>query len=192
MTRGQVIIVGWLIALDHNTVFWVQNNLVNSMITPFMKNLSWLGNTGRIWIFLGVILLCIRKYRRTGIAVFIALLFSLIIGDDLLKHTVMRSRPCIDYPWVSLHLHMPATNNYSFPSAHAFSSFAAASAMIKGIRSRWVLLTIVLASGIAFSRVYLFMHYPSDVLAGAFLGIASGVAAWYLSGKLFLCHKKVN
>ncbi|MDQ0204354.1 phosphatase PAP2 family protein [Pectinatus haikarae] len=180
----------WLMALDHNIIFWIQNNLVSGTITPFMKSLSWSGNAGKIWIFFGVILFCIRKYRRTGIAVFIALFFSLIIGDDLLKHTVMRSKPCIDYPWVPLHLHMPAANNYSFPSAHAFSSFAAAFAMVRGIRNRWILLMIVLAVGIAFSRVYLFMHYPSDVLAGAFLGISAGAAAWYLSGKLFLKRKK--
>ncbi|TCS77242.1 undecaprenyl-diphosphatase [Pectinatus cerevisiiphilus] len=179
----------WLIALDHNTIFWVQNNLISSTITPFMKNLSWLGNMGKIWIFLDVILLCIRKYRRVGMAVFITLFFSLVIGDGLLKHTIMRTRPCIDYPWVPLHLPMPAANDYSFPSVHAFSSFAAAFVMVKGIKSRWILLMFVLAGGIAFSRVYLFMHYPSDVLIGALLGIASGLIAWYLSGKLFLWHK---
>ena len=104
---------------------------------------------------------------------------TLLIGDEWLKHLVMRSRPCFDYPWVSLAIATPGPHDYSFPSGHAFASFAAAAAMSPSLPVYGRVAVFTLAVLIAFSRIYLFVHYPTDVLGGAVLGIACGMAAWY-------------
>lgn len=75
--------------------------------------------------------------------------------------------------------------DFSFPSGHTFGSFAAASAIFCGVSRRWGIAVLGLAAGIGFSRIYLFVHYPSDVMAGALLGIVFGTLAWRISGKVF-------
>ena len=172
-------IVDW----DITFIFWVQNHLVTGVLSPLMIVLSTLGNLGVIWILLGIALLCKKKYRRAGIAVFIGLTFSLVVGNGVLKHWLMRARPCLDYPWMPMLVQVPAANDFSFPSGHTFGSFAAAAAMFSGVKRRWGMAALGLAAAIGFSRIYLFMHYPSDVFAGAVLGIGFGLLAWRLAGK---------
>lgn len=173
-----------ILLLDHAIIFWVQENLVHGVLSPLMIGLSALGNLGIVWIAAGIALFCTKKYRRAGIAVFAALAFSLLLGNGILKHLVMRVRPCIDYPWMPMLVQAPAVNDFSFPSGHTFSSFAAAAALFRGVKRSWGWGALGLAAAIGFSRIYLFLHYPSDVLAGAVLGLVFGSAAWYLAGCL--------
>lgn len=105
----------------------------------------------------------------------------MIVGNGILKPLVARVRPCTLYPGVSMLSSMPT--DYSFPSGHAFSSFAAAVAIFCQ-RKKLGIVALILAAGIGFSRMYLFVHFPSDVLAGVFLGTLSGVAAYKLSCSL--------
>lgn len=170
-----------IVSLDTTLIFWIQNHLVAGGLSPLMIGLSTLGNIGAVWILLGAVLLCSKKYRCAGIAIFIGLAFSLLVGNGMLKHLVMRARPCMDYPWMPMQLPVPAANDFSFPSGHTFGSFAAAAALFPGVRRRWGIAALLLAGAIGFSRIYLFMHYPSDVFAGAVLGICFGSLAWYLS-----------
>ncbi len=166
---------------DQTSLFWIQAQLVNGILSPLMLLLSTLGNLGAVWIAAAIGLFCTKKYRRAGIAVFIALFFSLAVGNGLLKHLVMRARPCMDFPWLPMLVQLPAPNDFSFPSGHTFASFAAAAAMFR-VLPRWLgRLAFGLAAGIGFSRVYLCLHYPSDVLAAAVLGIGFGLLAWRLS-----------
>ena len=188
----------WLMSLDQNILFWIQYHVVSIELNPYMIILSKLGNAGFIWIISGIVLLSVKKYRLAGVAVILALLMSLIFGNGILKPLVSRIRPCITYSWISLSISMPLPTDYSFPSGHTFGSFAAAAAIF--CRSKKLgSLAILLAAGIGFSRMYLFVHYPSDVLAGALLGIISGVAAYKISYYLLvtrpwkrnLCHAMV-
>ena len=174
----------FITGFDTTLIFWLQNHLVTAGLSPLMLALSSMGNLGAIWILLGVVLSCSKKYRRAGIAVFIGLAFSLLVGNGILKHLVMRARPCIDYPWMPMLLHAPSANDFSFPSGHTFGSFAAAVACFQGVKKTWGLAALGLAGAIGFSRIYLFMHYPSDVLAGAVLGIGFGCLAWHLSSRI--------
>lgn len=182
----------WIVSLDQTTIFWVQNHLVTGLLSPVMIGLSELGNFGAVWILTGIVMLSTKKYRRAGVGVFIALLFSLIIGNGILKHAVMRVRPCIDYPWMPMLVHIPNVDNFSFPSGHTFGSFAAATAMFSAMKRYWGIAALSLAAAIGFSRIYLFLHYPSDVFAGSILGIIAGAAAWCLSGKLILWMKNTT
>ena len=170
--------------MDQIIIFWIQDHIVTGWLSPLMLTFSSLGNLGAVWIVAGLGLLATKRYRRAGLAVLIGLLLSLIIGNGLLKHLVMRARPCIDFPNVPMLLHVPAANDFSFPSGHTFGSFAAAAAMFGGLKRRWGIAGLMLAGAIGFSRIYLFMHYPTDVAAGAVLGMISGYAAWKAAGNL--------
>lgn len=163
--------------LDPAILFWLQATVVNPAFTPVMKGLSAAAQGGALWIVLGVALCVTKKYRPAGAAVLLSLLLMIVLGDGLLKHAVMRLRPCLDYPWVPLAV--PVPSGYSFPSGHSFCSFAAATALFRYHR-RWGIGALVLAAAIAFSRLYLFVHYPSDVAAGAIFGVATGLGAYYL------------
>ena len=172
------------IFLDEPVLFWVHDYLVSDTPTYVFKLFSTIGNLGAIWIVVGLLLLYWKKYRRAGIAVFVALFFSLLVGNGILKHLVMRIRPCFDYHWISLLVNRPAVNDFSFPSGHTFGSFAAATAMSRAIGNKKAIAAFLLGTIIGFSRIYFFLHYPSDVLAGAALGVGFGTLAWYVAGMI--------
>ena len=133
---------------------------------PFITSL---GNVGIVWIVIAVWLLISKKYRKEGMMVLAALLLTTILGEGIIKNLVQRQRPCAGMSAASLLVAKPLT--YSFPSGHTASSFAAAGVIAANIK-RYRVFAILLAVMIAFSRLYLFVHYPSDVLAGMALGIA--------------------
>ncbi len=165
-----------LLALDGATLLWIQAHLRAPWLTPPMLLITGLGSLGRIWILLSLILLCFRRTRRAGAAGLLALLFSLVVNNLFLKNLVGRIRP---YEVVEgLVLLTRRAGDFSFPSGHAGTSFAAATAIFLSLpRCRWKWLLYVLAALIAFSRLYVGIHYPTDVIAGAVIGALCGLAA---------------
>ena len=131
-------------------------------------------DVGQIWILLSIVLAIIPKTRKLGAAVLIAVLLGAIVTSGILKPLIMRPRPCDVNPLVPMIIDRP--HGSSFPSGHALSSFAAATALCCFHRKTGVL-ALVLAALIAFSRLYASVHYPTDVLAGALLGVLLGLAA---------------
>ena len=176
--------------MDQAILFWIQEHLVSPMLSPIMIMFSALGNAGIIWILIGLAMLYTRKYRTAGIAVFLGLSFSLLIGNVLLKPLVMRLRPCLNYPWMPLLVACPPTNDFSFPSGHTFGSFAALAAMFNVLQGKEKWLFSGLAIIISFSRMYLFLHYPSDIFFGCLLGILFGKLAWYIAASLPVWEEK--
>ena len=161
---------------------FIQELFRNPFMDSLMPAVTSLGDAGFLWILLGLALLCSRKYRRTGAAVLLSLAADLVICNLLLKNMVARVRPCDLNPAVQLLIAHPS--DFSFPSGHTCASFAAAFALYKtlpGKRKIWKVLCIVLAVLISFSRLYVGVHYPSDVLAGALIGLFAGWAGWKLS-----------
>jgi undecaprenyl-diphosphatase len=152
----------------------------HAFLDPFMIGFSTLGNSGICWIVITVILLLSKKYRECGVVMGVALLMSFLFGNLLLKNLVERSRPY----WIdeNIVLKIPESNDYSFPSGHTFSSFSAATAIFLYYRKAGVA-ALILGALIAFSRLYLFMHFPSDVLAGLIFGVFSALFAAYLVRK---------
>ena len=139
-----------------------------------------LGNAGWFWIVLGLVLLCVKRYRKYGVLVLGALIFSALFGNIILKPLVARQRPCWINETVELLIRVP--RDYSFPSGHTQASFAAATALFTENKKAGIC-AYVLAALIAFSRLYLSVHYPTDILAGALLGLFSALAAcWLLRG----------
>ena len=154
-------------------------NLHNEFLDTILPVISSFGDGGIGWIILSIILLCIPKYRKAGLAMALSLIFCLLIGNLTLKPLIARPRPYSYFP--EMQLLIPPLEDFSFPSGHTFASFAAASALFLHHRKEGIA-ALILAAVIAFTRMYLYVHFPTDILAGIILGIASGWTAYKLTG----------
>lgn len=121
-------------------------------------------------------MLASKKYREAGFLIVLALLVQSILGEGILKNIFTRERPFVGFEEFKLLIEQPLS--YSFPSGHTSSSFAVAT-IVYIYAKRFRTPIILLASLIAFSRLYLFVHYPSDILGGILLGIFSALAVSY-------------
>lgn len=137
---------------------------------------------GEVWIAAAIILLFVKKLRPAAVLVFIALILTFVSGELIIKNLVCRPRPFYENP--DLQLIIPPPSGFSFPSSHTATSFAAAT-VIFIFSKKLGAVAIVLALIIAFSRLYLYVHYPSDVLCGMLLGIFWAVISVSLYRKLF-------
>ena len=160
----------------------IQQYLANDFLNLLIPRVSSLGDAGLIWIVLSVLLLLFPKTRKAGLASGIALLFMLVTGNMILKPLVARLRPFAVNTAVELLI--PPPTDFSFPSGHTYASFASASAIFRNSR-RIGIPALILASLIAFSRLYLYVHYPTDVLFGILLGILAGWIGNRLSERLW-------
>jgi putative undecaprenyl-diphosphatase len=159
---------------------WMQN-----IRTPFgdiiVPLISGLGNAGIIWIALTLVLLIIPKTRRSGLIMALALIADLILCNGILKNLVARTRPYDVNTVVNLLIEKPV--DYSFPSGHTAASFAAVTALyLAGEKKLWKP-ALVLSILIAFTRMYLYVHYPTDILGGIAVGIISGYIGFFIAGR---------
>lgn len=133
-----------------------------------MVALSTLGNGGIIWIIISLFLAALPKTRRCGLTMLGAMALSFLLGNIILKNVIARPRPCaVD---TSVPLLIPFPSEYSFPSGHTLNGFTAATTLFLHYKKAGAL-ALILAATIAFSRMYLFVHYPTDILGGILLGI---------------------
>ena len=137
-----------------------------------MVAITKLGDAGIVWIILTVILLMIPKTRKSGVYMAVALIADLIICNVILKPIVARIRPYSINQTVQL-LVTPL-KDYSFPSGHTAASFASVSALYFAGRKRMAAGALIVSVLIAFSRMYLYVHYPTDVLGGLIIGLLCG------------------
>ncbi len=152
---------------------WIQANLRCPFLDAVMPWLSIICDHGEIWILLAAVLLCSRQVRGQGVAVSCGLALDLVTCNLLLKPMFNRIRPFVLVPSVELLVRPPM--DASFPSGHTAVSFAAVFALRASGSPLWKP-ALFLAVAIAFSRLYLYVHWPSDVLGGALLGAAVGWA----------------
>lgn len=145
------------------------HNLITDTLFPFI---TYLGELGCFWIVVALVLLFREKTRACGILMLLTMLCTCLLGEVLIKNIICRPRPCHDYPG-AVEMLVPIPDAYSFPSGHSSSSFGAA-LILFSYSKKWGIWAFVLANLIAFSRIFLFVHYPSDVLAGILLGLLFG------------------
>lgn len=148
----------------------------------FFPLITKLGNAGIFWIILALVLLCFKKTRRAGLAMAISLVLGLIITNVTIKPLVARIRPYAVDP--SIVLLIPPESDFCFPSGHTSTSFECAFALWLNYKKAGTA-ALVLAAVIGFSRLYLMVHYPTDVIAGAVIGVVIGavgraVADWVI------------
>jgi undecaprenyl-diphosphatase len=162
--------------MDLQILLFLQNHVRVSWLDPIMKALSVAGNAGLCWIILGLALLAWPKTRRTGFTMLAAMAVCYVFNDLVVKLLVQRPRPftvCAElHPLVAL----PAS--WSFPSGHTCSSFAAACSIYRTNGRRAGIPAFLVAAGIGFSRMYVGVHYPTDVLCGMLIGIFGSWAVW--------------
>lgn len=164
-----------LLNFDGYILLFIQEFIRHPMVSPLVRAITTLGNGGAIWILLTLVMLIIPRTRKVGCMMFTALLGTLLINNIILKNLIARTRP---YEVIAgLEFLVPKPGEYSFPSGHAGSSFAVACVMFRQLPKRFGVPAIVLAALIALSRLYVGVHYPSDVLFGIIDGIAIGLAA---------------
>lgn len=147
-------------------------------LDQIMTAVTSLANHGEVWVLLALVFCCVPKTRRMGFAMALSIAVGYVAGNLVLKNLIARSRPCWVRPEVPVLV--PVPRDYSFPSGHTLVSFEGA-VCIWRFERKWGWAALGLALLIAFSRMYLFVHFPTDILGGMVLGTANGyVAAGYL------------
>lgn len=158
--------------MELNILYFIQG-----MHTPVLDNIfvalfnTMVGSLGQMWIIVGVVLTVIPKTRKCGISVLTAYLLSLVIGDLVLKDLIARPRPCAVDETVALIVKRPGS--FSCPSVHTYFAFSSAMAIFCHYKKAGIA-TFIFAAFVGFSRLYFFVHYPTDVLFGAVLGVVTG------------------
>lgn len=152
----------------------------NPFLDKIMQAMSFLGSGGLIFILIGTFLLMRKEDRKLGFTIAFSLLLCGIIGNGILKPLIARTRPYIAY---NIPIIVKPPTGYSFPSGHTYSAFAAAIAVYK-YKKNFGIFLFLFAILMGFSRMYLFVHYPTDVLAGAVLGIVIGNLSYNIIDKV--------
>lgn len=160
----------------------------------FMLKITALANGGMVWIAAAAVLFCFQKTRKCAWMLAFGLILCLVLNNLTLKPLFARERPFVYEP--SLQIILPKPGEYSFPSGHALSSFMAATVLFYCGRRRFHAAAVGvpifgLAALISFSRLYLMVHYPTDVVFGAVLGALFGLLAIYAVNAAYkLYHKR--
>ena len=175
--------IEWITNLDLAILDFIQNTFRCDFLDTVVPYITSFADKGIGWIAVAVILLCFKKTRKTGLMVGVALILGLIFGNGLLKNLFARTRP-YDLPGVQIDLLVERLSDFSFPSGHTLASFEAAVVLM--IRDkRFGIPALVLAVLIALTRLYLYVHFPTDVLAGALLGTLFAFIAVCLVDKVW-------
>ena len=177
---------------DMSILHAIHENLSSGFMDYIMPVITSFGEYGIFWIAVSLSLVLIKKTRRCGIACCGAILTSFIVGNILLKHIVARARPCwLEPDYLTMLVAVP--KDFSFPSGHSMISFTAATVLFC-YNKKLGIPALVLAALIAFSRLYLFVHFPTDVLVGTLIGIGIGIASYIVVNKIadIIRNKKVN
>lgn len=167
--------MAYLLKLDEGILLFFQQYIRQDWMDGFWKFITFLGNYGWFWIALSAVLLISSRTRKAGAAALTALLIGALLTNVILKDLIARIRP---YEVVEgLRLIIEEQHDYSFPSGHTCASFAAALTFYKIFPRCWGVPAVILAVLIAISRLYVGVHYPSDVLGGLLVGIFASWAA---------------
>ena len=157
--------------MDFQILDFIQTHMRTPFLDSFFTRITHLGDAGTVWILIAVILLFTKKYRKAGLGMLIVMLIANIIGDQIIKPLIGRARP---FTYRDIKLLIPPPGRSSFPSGHSASSFGAA-VFLYLYDKKLGIPAFVLAALIAFSRLYLYVHYPTDVLGGILLGTVCAV-----------------
>ena len=174
------------VSFDLPILDWIAANIWCPVLDVAMPIITLLGDAGIFWIAVSVLFMILKKYRKTGIGMMLALLMGLVVCNIWLKPAVARIRPYdfqLEYFQKEIALLAGAMHDFSFPSGHTIASFEAA-VVIALNHKKLGIGAMILAVLIAFSRLYLYVHYPTDVLVSIVLGTAFALIGNFLAQKI--------
>ena len=192
---------------------WIQNNLRSETMDKIMPIITKFGDGGIFWIAVTLLLFIPKRTRKYAHVSALALIFCVIGGNVILKNLIARPRPfwlengnplamigiqgnplerlyirdsamVVPEGRTVLQLLVKAPTDFAFPSGHTQASFAAATSICMWKR-KWGIPALVLAALVAFSRMYLYVHYPTDVLGGFLFGVGYALLGLAICNKLF-------
>ena len=180
------------VSFDLPILEWIQANLQSPLMDKIMPIITLFGEGGIFWIAWAVLMLIIPKTRKIGIGMIIALLLGLLVCNVTLKPLVARIRPYDlqeqDFG-IYINLLIDRQHDFSFPSGHTIASFEAAVVLLKNSKKMGIP-ALILAVLVSFSRLYLYVHYPSDVIVSVILGTAFAFIGCALANRIKLPSKK--
>ena len=172
--------------IDFSILYAIQNIRTSFLDKMFVVITSVPGNYGQMWIVIGIILLIFRRTRKCGIVLILSYLMVFGLGQYVLKDLIARPRPCHIDQTIELLISKPSS--YSCPSTHSGWAFAA-SVSIFFYNKKIGIPVIAFSFLVAFSRLYLFVHFPSDVLFGIVIGMGFALLAKYITNKVYDAYK---
>ena len=181
----QELLTSIAVSFDLPILDWIQANLQSGIMDKIMPIVTVFGDGGIFWIAWSVLLLLFPRTRKTGLGMGFALMMGLVICNLLLKPLVGRIRPYdlqLELYGREIVLLTKKMHDFSFPSGHTIASFEAATVLLKNSKKMGIP-AMVLAIAIAFSRLYLYVHYPTDVLVSIVLGILLALIGDALAAK---------
>ena len=174
------------VSFDLPILDWIAANLWCPLLDTVMPIITLFGDAGIFWIALAVLFMITKKYRKTGIGMMLALMMGLLLCNIWLKPTVARIRPYdfqMEYFSKEIQLLAGGMHDFSFPSGHTIASFEAAVVIVLNNKKLGIP-AMILAVLIAFSRLYLYLHYPTDVIFSVILGSALAFRGNFLAQKV--------
>ena len=204
--QAKALLDSLAITFDFPILEFIRNYLTNPFLDKAMPYISLFGEWGAFWIAVAAVLLLFRKTRKTGWSMAAALTLGLIICNIILKSLIARDRPFLFYTEERMAgLDLPQLKNWtpvtqeqllwlvssdlhrSVPSGHTIACFEAATVLM--IRNKWAgIPAMILAFLVAFSRLYLYVHYPTDVIFSMFAGILLGLLGCAIVAIIYKVH----
>lgn len=169
--------------MDAAILIWIQENLRTDFFTPILLLITNIGHYGACWLALGLWLALRQSTRQQGILTLIAILFCGGVGECI-KHLIMRPRPFLQIPELMPLGHLP--HSFSFPSGHTICAFATAFILWRTCSGWQRCLLMVSALLMAFSRLYVGAHYPTDVFGGIVVAFLGSQMVWHVLHKYVL------
>ena len=173
--------------MDFMVLDWIRGHLQWGFLDGAMQAVSFLGEAGWVFVLITLLMLARKKTRPVGLALLVSLALSLLVCNGLLKTLVARPRPFHLRPDTMLIVSQP--RDYSFPSGHTSAAFAFAGALLAAKHPcRWAAVVFGIVMG--FSRLYLYVHFPTDVIGGVLVGLLCGFFGAFLAKKSGLFSTK--
>ena len=193
IAQAKALLDSLAITFDFPILEFIRNYLTNPFLDKAMPYITLFGEWGAFWIAVALILVLIPKTRKTGWSMGAAMALGLIICNGILKTLIARDRPFLFYTVERMQQYtLPELKNWvpmaaedikwlvqsdlhrSFPSGHTICCFEAATVLM--LRNKWAgIPATIIAFLVAYSRLYLYVHYPTDVIFSIFAGILLGL-----------------
>lgn len=180
--------MNFLLQLDDNILLWIQEYLRNDLWNWLWINITNLGNSGFIWLTTAILMLFFKKTRNVGIVALCSIALCFLITNVGLKNIVARPRPYTQIAELMILTH--PESSFSFPSGHTANSFAVALIYYRMLPKKYGITAVVLATLIGLSRLYIGVHYPTDVIGGFFVALFASNVVYFIHQKYFVNKSK--